>query len=112
MQKTRKKCPFLSSWACIGCCELRFGCCRPVLAVLGLCWLLWTIIGCCGALLAAVDLRWPALASVGLHSPSLTAVDRRCGPLWAKGGYVGMGVVSVVQRLTWWLSCCVCKSRM
>ena len=77
--------------ACVG---LRFGCCGPTLAVLGLRWLLWAVVGCCGPSLVAVDLRSPALAAVGLRWPSLALVGC-CGPsLWpswaSSGPRVGM----------------------
>ena len=87
--------------ACVG---LRFGCCGPTLAVLGLRWLLWAVVGCCGPSLVAVDLRSPALAALavlGLGWLLWAVVVAFVGVVRAKGGYVDVGVVSVVQRLKW-----------
>ena len=77
-----------------------------VLAAVGLRWPSLDFVGCCGASLAAVDLRWPALAAVGLRLPSLAAV----GVVRAKG-CGECGAAADVVMVTWWLSCCVCKSR-
>ena len=64
-------------------------------------WLLWMVVGCCGWSLAAVDLSSPALAAVDLRWLLWAVVVAFVGVVQAKGGYVDVDVVSVVQRLTW-----------
>ena len=64
-------------------------------------WLLWMVVGCCEWSLAAVDLSSPALAAVDLRWLLWAVVVAFVGVVQAKGGYVDVDVVSVVQRLTW-----------
>ena len=59
------------------------------LAAVGPCWPSLAVIGCCGPCCE------PALACIGCCGLSLWAI---VGIVQAKGGYVGMGVVSVVQH--------------
>ena len=77
--------PFSSLWACIGLHGLLWA---FILTAVGLRWPSLDFVGCCGPSLAAVDVRFPVLAVLGLCWLLWAIIVAFVGIVRAKGGYV------------------------